>query len=105
VIEAECGGNFRAKPENYPHIFYPPQRFQKTLINPIWIGCNSCYSHPERLNGNENPDVLGYSPAVQASEGSTLWLIKRSFIKRDVKFFQMRIFRWGKVRINGNKII
>jgi hypothetical protein len=30
VVEAVCGGNFRAKPENYPHIYYPPQRFQKT---------------------------------------------------------------------------
>jgi hypothetical protein len=25
VVEAVCGGNFRAKPENYPHIYYPPQ--------------------------------------------------------------------------------
>jgi hypothetical protein len=28
--------------------------------------------HPERLNGNEKLDAIGYSPAVQASEGSQL---------------------------------
>jgi hypothetical protein len=25
VVEAVCGGNFRAWPENYPHIYCPPQ--------------------------------------------------------------------------------
>ena len=29
VVDALCGGNFWALPENYPHIYYPPQGFQK----------------------------------------------------------------------------
>ena len=49
----------------------------------VLIGCNSSHSHPERLNGDKKPDLLGYSPAVQASEGSTLWSKTMPFPARD----------------------
>jgi hypothetical protein len=41
VVEAVCGGNFRASPENYPHIYDPPQRFQKTHRPYYIIDCGA----------------------------------------------------------------
>jgi hypothetical protein len=33
----KSGGNFRVKPENYPHIYHPPQRFQETLHASLFL--------------------------------------------------------------------
>jgi hypothetical protein len=39
-VDSRCGGNFRAKPENYPHIQPRPQKFPKNPDIAILVWMN-----------------------------------------------------------------